>query len=147
LNKNWGAGSWKGSAGVQLRLTSAGQRFFKFLETSLKRYQSLTEELNELKGLQKGLLRMAAPFTTLYHLVPSALKNYITQFPNVELTDPGSVTAQYSGFDKKWGYRFGSGTGIPKHFNSHIFWCSTGRWCRTCTSFKIAFPQAFPLIK
>jgi DNA-binding transcriptional LysR family regulator len=70
----------------KLRLTSAGQRFFKFSETSLKRYQSLAEELNELKGLQKGLLRMAAPFTTLYHLVPLALKNYITQFPNVELT-------------------------------------------------------------
>ena len=70
----------------KLRLTSAGQRFFKFSETSLKRYESLTEELNELKGLQKGLLRMAAPFTTLYHLVPFALKNYIIQFPNVELT-------------------------------------------------------------
>ena len=70
----------------KLRLTSAGQKFFKFSETSLKRYQSLTEELNELKGLQKGVLRMAAPFTTLYHLVPSALKTYITQFPNVELT-------------------------------------------------------------
>jgi DNA-binding transcriptional LysR family regulator len=70
----------------KLRLTSAGQRFFKFSETSLKRYQSLTEELNELKGLQKGLLRMAAPFTTLYHLVPFALKTYITQFPNIELT-------------------------------------------------------------
>ncbi|MFO7972587.1 MAG: LysR family transcriptional regulator [Desulfobacterales bacterium] len=70
----------------KLQLTSAGQRFFKFSETSLKRYQSLTEELNELRGLQKGLLRMAAPFTTLYHLVPSALKTYITEFPNVELT-------------------------------------------------------------
>jgi len=70
----------------KLRLTSTGQKFFKFSETSLKRYQSLTEELNELKGLQKGLLRMAAPFTTLYHLVPFALKMYITQFPNVELT-------------------------------------------------------------
>jgi DNA-binding transcriptional LysR family regulator len=70
----------------KLRLTSAGQRFLNFSETSLKRYQSLTEELNELKGLQKGVLRMAAPFTTLYHLVPSALKTYITQFPNVELT-------------------------------------------------------------
>jgi len=70
----------------KLRLTSAGQRFFKFSETSLKRYQCLIEELNELRGLQKGLLRMAAPFTTLYHLVPSALKRYVTEFPNVELT-------------------------------------------------------------
>jgi DNA-binding transcriptional LysR family regulator len=69
-----------------LRLTSAGVRFYKFSETILERYDSLTEELNELKGLQIGHLRMAAPFTTLYHLIPFALKNYINIFPNVELT-------------------------------------------------------------
>jgi DNA-binding transcriptional LysR family regulator len=33
-----------------------------------------------------GHLRMAAPFTTLYHLYPSALKSYINKFTNVELT-------------------------------------------------------------
>jgi len=70
----------------KLRLTSAGERFFKFSETSLERYESLTEELNELKSLQIGHLRMAAPFTTLYHLFPFALKSYIKKFPNVELT-------------------------------------------------------------
>jgi len=70
----------------KLRLTSAGERFFTFSETILERYDSLTEELNELKGLQKGRLRIAAPFTTLYHLVPLLLKSYIKQFPNVELT-------------------------------------------------------------
>ena len=69
-----------------LRLTSAGERFFKFSETILERHDSLTEELNELKGLQIGHLRMAAPFTTLYHLIPFALKSYINIFPNVELT-------------------------------------------------------------
>ena len=70
----------------KLRLTSAGERFFKFSETSLERYESLTEELNELKSLQIGHLRMAAPFTTLYHLFPFALKSYIKKFPDVELT-------------------------------------------------------------
>jgi len=69
----------------KLRLTSAGERFFQFAETILERYDSLTEELNELKGIQKGRLRIAAPFTTLYHLFPIALKKYIEQFPNVEL--------------------------------------------------------------
>ena len=70
----------------KLRLTSAGERFFKFSENILERYESLTEELNILKGLQIGHLRMAAPFTTLYHLIPFALKSYINKFPNVELT-------------------------------------------------------------
>lgn len=70
----------------KLRLTSAGERFHQFAETILDRYDLLTEELNELKGIQKGRLRMAAPFTTLYHLFPIALKKYMEQFPNVELT-------------------------------------------------------------
>ena len=70
----------------KLRLTSAGERFFKFSESILEKYNSLTEEINEIKGLQMGHLRMAAPFTTLYHLFPLALKSYIKQFPNVELT-------------------------------------------------------------
>jgi DNA-binding transcriptional LysR family regulator len=70
----------------KLRLTSAGNRFFKFSETILERHASLIEELNEMKGYQKGRLRMAAPFTTLFHLFPLALRNYIKQFPNIELT-------------------------------------------------------------
>ena len=70
----------------KLRLTSAGERFFEFAEAILESYDCLKEDLSELQGLQKGRLRLAAPFTTLYHLVPERLKEYIIQFPYVELT-------------------------------------------------------------
>jgi DNA-binding transcriptional LysR family regulator len=70
----------------KLRLTSAGERFFRFSEGILENYDSLREDINELKGLQKGRLRTAAPFTTLYHLFPQPLKEYSRQFPHVELT-------------------------------------------------------------
>jgi len=70
----------------KFRLTSAGERFFKFSESILEQYNSLTEEIDEIKGLQMGHLRMAAPFTTLYHLFPLTLKSYIKQFPNIALT-------------------------------------------------------------
>jgi DNA-binding transcriptional LysR family regulator len=70
----------------KLRLTSAGDMFLKFSETILEKHASLIEELNEMKGYQKGHLRVAAPFTTLFHLFPLALKHYIEKFPNVELT-------------------------------------------------------------
>ena len=70
----------------KVRLTSAGEKFFIFSESILEKYNSLTEEIDEIKGLQMGHLRMAAPFTTLYHLFPLTLKSYIKQFPNVELT-------------------------------------------------------------
>ena len=70
----------------KLRLTSAGERFFEFAEAILESYDCLKEDLNELQGLQKGRLRIAAPFTTLYHLIPETLEEYIIQFPYVELT-------------------------------------------------------------
>jgi DNA-binding transcriptional LysR family regulator len=69
-----------------LRLTAAGKRFLRFSETVLVNFDSLIEEFNDLINSQKGHLRIAAPFTTLFHLVPSALKKYTEQFPNVELT-------------------------------------------------------------
>jgi DNA-binding transcriptional LysR family regulator len=70
----------------KLRLTSAGKRFFTFAESILENYDSLREDLNELKGSQKGRLRIAAPFTTLYHLFPDVLKEYTESYPQVELT-------------------------------------------------------------
>ncbi len=70
----------------KLRLTSVGERFFEFAEAILESYDCLKEDLSELQGLQKGRLRLAAPFTTLYHLVPETLREYIIQFPYVELT-------------------------------------------------------------
>ena len=70
----------------KLRLTSAGERFFEFAEALLESYDCLKEDLSELQGLQKGRLRIAAPFTTLYHLIPETLEEYIIQFPYVELT-------------------------------------------------------------
>ena len=70
----------------KLRLTAAGEIFLQFSEATLERYARLKEEVNELKGLQKGHLRIAAPFTTLYHLFRNPLKEYVKQFPQVQLT-------------------------------------------------------------
>ena len=69
-----------------LRLTSAGKRFLRFSETVLKNFESLVEEFQDVKDSKKGNLRIAASFTTLFHLVPSSLIRYAEQFPNVELT-------------------------------------------------------------
>jgi DNA-binding transcriptional LysR family regulator len=70
----------------RLRLTAAGERLLRFSETVLEGYEQLKGELSELQGLPKGRLRIAAPFTTLYHLFPQALRAYIERFPHVELT-------------------------------------------------------------
>ena len=70
----------------KLRLTFAGERFLRFAESILENYDSLREDLNGIKGFQKGRLKLAAPFTTLYHLFPQVLEEYTKRFPQVELT-------------------------------------------------------------
>jgi DNA-binding transcriptional LysR family regulator len=70
----------------KLKLTRAGERFLKFSESVLKGYEDLAGDLSELKGAQRGPLKIAAPFTTLYHLFPGNLKAYLERFPQVELT-------------------------------------------------------------
>jgi DNA-binding transcriptional LysR family regulator len=68
-----------------LRLTPAGEKLLDFSQALLARFETLKEELNEIKGQNQGGLRLAAPFTTLYHLLPKFLKVYRQQFPNVDL--------------------------------------------------------------
>jgi DNA-binding transcriptional LysR family regulator len=70
----------------KLRLTPAGEKLLEFSQTLLARFDTLKEELSEIKGQNQGTLRLAAPFTTLYHLLPETLKVYRRQFPKVDLT-------------------------------------------------------------
>jgi DNA-binding transcriptional LysR family regulator len=70
----------------QVRLTPAGEKLYAFSQSLLNKWDSLKEELNDLKGIHQGRLRLAAPFTTIYHLLPETLQKYTRQFPQVALT-------------------------------------------------------------
>jgi DNA-binding transcriptional LysR family regulator len=70
----------------KLRLTEAGERFLRFSEAILENYDRLQEELHEINGLHQGYLRIAAPFTTLYHLFREIWRSYVSQFPQVKLS-------------------------------------------------------------
>ena len=70
----------------KLRLTAAGEKFFGFAEEVLEKYESVSESLHDLQGIQRGTLSVAAPFTTLYHLFPAVLQEYLGQFPEVQFT-------------------------------------------------------------
>ena len=69
-----------------LRLTEEGERFLSFAELVLRGSEELKENLEAMKGNKRGRLKIAAPFTTLYHLFPEAVRQYSSQFPEVELT-------------------------------------------------------------
>ena len=69
----------------KLRLTPAGEKLLEFARTLFAGFAALKEELHEIKGQNQGDLRLAAPFTTLYHLLPETLIAYRRQFPKVDL--------------------------------------------------------------
>ena len=69
----------------KIALTPLGERFFRFSDALLQEYNKLIGDIGEHKGLKKGSLKIAAPFTTLYHLLPQFVKKYKKQFPWVEL--------------------------------------------------------------
>lgn len=73
-------------SGRQVRLTPAGERLCRFAEETFSLYDHLKEDLQELLGRPRGRLRLAAPFTTLFHLLPAVVKEYVRRFPHVELT-------------------------------------------------------------
>lgn len=70
----------------KLRLTEAGERFLRFVQGVLQSYEGVLEELHELKGTPAGKLRLAAPFTTLYHLFREVLQHYPKRYPQVRLS-------------------------------------------------------------
>jgi len=70
----------------RLKLTPAGEKLLAFAQGVLGQWDRLQEELRTLQGRPQGPLSLAAPFTTLYHLLPETLSAYLRQYPQVELT-------------------------------------------------------------
>lgn len=73
-------------SGRRVRLTPAGERLLKFTQETFDGLDRLKEDLQEIVERPRGRLKLAAPFTTLYHLLPATLKEYTNCFPQVELT-------------------------------------------------------------
>ncbi len=70
----------------KLLLTPSGEAFLRFAAEVLERHEALTQCLQDLDGIQRGTLKVAAPFTTLYHVFPTYVQEYLLQFPEVQLT-------------------------------------------------------------
>lgn len=70
----------------RLALTPAGERLLAFADQVVERYEGFLADLAQLKGRPAGRLRLAAPFTTLYHLFGPLIKEYTAKYPHVRLT-------------------------------------------------------------
>lgn len=75
-------------------LSPAGERFYQFANTVINEYDKLSDDISAIKGLSIGKLRIAAPFTTLYHLFPEQFKVYLKDYPHVEITILDRIQSQ-----------------------------------------------------
>ncbi|KMY68632.1 hypothetical protein AAU61_03090 [Desulfocarbo indianensis] len=70
----------------RLRLSPAGERLNEYCGLVLEEYERLRQDLAEMKGQARGRLRVGAPFTTLYQLLPDYVLTYLRENPLVELS-------------------------------------------------------------
>lgn len=69
----------------KLVLTPAGERLEAFSRLVLQEEEHLKHDLAAMQGQPRGRLQLAAPFTTLYQLLPDYLQKYLHESPEVEL--------------------------------------------------------------
>lgn len=105
----------------KIRLTLAGEKVLDFVNNSIERHDYLLSQLNEIKGQQSGRLRLAAPFNSLYYLLPRAIETYRKTYPGVEMVildrPPLSVIELVRDGDVDFGITMESA--VPKNLVTH----------------------------
>ncbi len=67
-----------------VRLTSDGLRLLPFAENLCREYDRLQEEVDELNGIQTGLIRIGTFSSVATHWLPRVIKEFQKDFPNIE---------------------------------------------------------------
>ncbi|SBW10162.1 Transcriptional regulator [uncultured Eubacteriales bacterium] len=72
----------RGRAGV--RLTSDGMKLLPYARRVCEEYQRLQAQVDELNGLQTGLLRIGTFSSVAAHWLPGVIKAFQRDYPNIE---------------------------------------------------------------
>lgn len=83
LEKEWKISLLERSrAGV--RLTSDGQKLLPHAQRVCKEYQKLQMQVDELNGLQSGLIRIGTFSSVATHWLPKIIKEFQKDYPNID---------------------------------------------------------------
>lgn len=83
LEKEWKIVLLKrGKAGV--RLTSDGMRLLPFAQRVCAEYEKLQMEVDELNGLQSGLIRIGTFSSAATHWLPKIIREFQKAYPNID---------------------------------------------------------------
>ena len=83
LEKEWGLSLLERSrAGV--RLTAEGSLLLPYAQNLCREYERLQMQVDEMRGLQRGLIRIGAIASTATHWVPNIVRAFQRDFPNID---------------------------------------------------------------
>lgn len=83
LEKEWDVSLLeRGRSGV--RLTSDGLKLLPFAKSVCNEYQKLQTQVEELKGLQSGLIRIGTFSSVATHWLPNIIKEFQKDYPNID---------------------------------------------------------------
>ena len=83
LEKDWGVSLLeRGHSGV--RLTSDGMRLLPYAKSVCREYQKLQTQVEELNGLQTGLIRIGTFSSVATHWLPNIIKKFQKDYPNID---------------------------------------------------------------
>lgn len=72
----------RGRAGV--RLTSDGLKLLPYAQSVCSEYQKLQRQVDELNGLQSGLIRIGTFSSVATHWLPNIIKEFQKDYPNID---------------------------------------------------------------
>jgi len=83
LEQNWNITLLeRGKTGV--RLTSDGMQLLPYVKSVCDEYDKLKMQIDELNGLQSGLIRIGTFSSVATHWLPNIIKNFQADYPNIE---------------------------------------------------------------
>lgn len=67
-----------------VKLTSDGLKIFPYAKTVCEEYEKLQMQIDELNGLQSGLIRIGTFSSTATHWLPNIIKEFQKDYPNID---------------------------------------------------------------
>jgi len=83
LEKEWGLPLLERSRGG-VRLTSDGTKLLPHIQALCKKYEALQKQVDELKGMESGFIRIGTFSSVATHWLPNIIREFQKDYPNIE---------------------------------------------------------------
>lgn len=67
-----------------IKLTIEGADLYPFIERSILQYSAMREKVNEIKGLETGIIRVGTISSVTCHWMPKLIRGFQTLYPHVQ---------------------------------------------------------------